>query len=180
MALQNERNFPAWFREIRNNLRKEALIGNFSKKRDQVVHREMLVPNSRVEIGVTELRGMKFGMTFPVHPLEDSDVAMERYLTMVKRAADSKQADFLGILLHDDDSMPCVRREWGLVGFDGELVDLCARGFLLTSEMLLLVLRWLGEDPPQQTLNCRRQRQELLHKYYDRSELIKRMKNIKL
>ena len=28
----------------------------------------------------TELRGMKLGLTFPIHPLEDSDDAMDRYL----------------------------------------------------------------------------------------------------
>jgi hypothetical protein len=53
-----------------------------------VVHREMLVPKSRADIGVTEGRGMKLGMSFPVDPLADSDTGMERYLWSVKRAGD--------------------------------------------------------------------------------------------
>ena len=41
----------------------------------------MLVPNSTAMVGVTEGRGMKFGMTFPIYALEDSDHGMRRYLT---------------------------------------------------------------------------------------------------
>ena len=175
MALQNEKDFTAWFRMQRKTLFDDPLMQALSKRRDQVVHREMLVPKSQADVGITELQGMKLGMTFPVHPLEDSDAGMERYLRSVKRAGDSKVADFLGILMLDEDSLPCVRREWRLAEFDEELVDLCARAWLQTSETLMSVLRWLGEDPPPQTLFCRRGHQAVLFKTYNREALIQRL-----
>ena len=175
MELQNEKYFPAWFRTQRKTLFDDPLMQAFSKGRDQIVHREMLVPKSRAVVGITELRGMKAGMTFPVHPLEDSDAGMERYLRSVKRAGHSEMADFLGVLMLDEDSLPCVRREWRLAEFDEELVDLCARAWLRTSETLVAVLRWLGEDPPPQTLSCRSGHQAVLYKTYDRKALIKRL-----
>ena len=104
MALQKEKDFPVWFRAQRKTLLNDPLMHALSKKRDQIVHREMLVPKSRADVGITELRGMKLGMTFPVHPLEDSDAAMERYLRSVKRAVNSEIADFLGLLVFDKDS----------------------------------------------------------------------------
>jgi hypothetical protein len=180
MALQNERNFPAWFRTQRKTLLDDPLMQAFSKGRDQIVHREMLVPRSRAEVGITELRGMKLGMTFPVHPLEDSDAGMERYLQSVKRAKDSKMADFLGVLMPDEDSLPCVRREWRLADFDQELIDLCARAWLRTGETLAAALRWLGEDPPPQTLTCRSEHQAVLYKTYDREILIQRLADLPL
>src|SRR6202522_1278877 len=85
IALQNEKDFPAWFRTERKTLFDDPLMQALSKGRDQIVHREMLVPKSRADVGITELRGMKAGMTFPVHPLEDSDAGMERYLRSMKR-----------------------------------------------------------------------------------------------
>jgi hypothetical protein len=46
-------------------------------------------------------------------------------------------ADFLGVLVPDEDSMPCVRREWHLAEFDEELVDLCARAWLRIGETII-------------------------------------------
>jgi hypothetical protein len=175
MALQNEKDFPAWFRTRRKTLFDDPLMQALSKRRDQIVHGKMLVPKSRAEVGITELRGMKLGMTFPVHPLEDSDAGMERYLRSVKQSGDGKLADFLGVLILDEDSLPCVRREWRLAEFDEELVDLCARAWLQTSETLVSVLGWLGEDPPPQTLSCRSGHQAVLYKTYNRAALIKRL-----
>lgn len=179
MALQNENDFPRWFRMQRKTLLDDPLMQALSKGRDQIVHREMLVPKSRAELGVTELRGMKLGMTFPVHPLEDSDAGMERYLRSVKLAGDCKTADFLGILMPDEDSLPCVRREWRLADFDDELIDLCSRAWLRTGETLAAVLRWLGEDPPSQTLSCRSGHQAVLYKTYDREDLIQRLADMR-
>jgi hypothetical protein len=174
MALQNKPGFPEWFHAQKASLKSDPLMQALSKRRDQVVHREMLVPKSHAEIGVTEGRGMKLGMGFPVDPLDDSDVCMERYLLSVKKAGANKMADFLGILVPDEDSMPCVRREWRLAEFDEELVDLCARAWLRTGETLMATLRWLGEDPPSQALSCRSSHQAVLFKTYDRNALIKR------
>lgn len=173
--LQNERGFPEWFRGQKGILSEDPLIQALAKGRNQIVHQQMLIPKSRADVGLTELRGMKLGMTFPVDPLEDSDAGMERYLQLVKRGENEKAADFLGILILDEDSLPCVRREWRLPEFDVELIDLCAKAWLRTSETLMAVLRWLGEDPPPQTLSCRSGHQAILFKTYDRDALIRRM-----
>ena len=175
MSLQNEKDFPAWFREQRKVLSGDVLMRALSKSRDRIVHREMLVPSSRADVGITEFRGLKMGMRFPLDPLEDSDVGMERYLRYVKRSGDSRMADFLGVLMPDEDSLPCVRREWRLAEFDEELVDLCARAWLRSSETLVAALRWLGEDPPPRTLSCRSGHQAVLYKTYDREGLIRRL-----
>ena len=175
MALQNELGFPAWFHGQRGALKGDPLIQALFKGRDRVVHREMLVPMSHAAVGVTEGRGMKLGMSFPVDPLADSDVGMERYLRSVRRAGDDKTADFLGVLVRDEDSLPCVRREWRLAEFDEELVDLCARAWLRMGVTLEATLRWLGENPPPQTLNCRSSHQAILYKTYDRELLIGRL-----
>jgi hypothetical protein len=135
----------------------------------------MLVPKSRAEVGVTEGRGMKLGMSFRVDPLVDSDTGMELYLRSVKRSGNDTIADSLGILIIADDSLRCVRREWRLTEFDEELVDLCARAWLRMGGTLEAALRWLGEDPPPQTLSCRSSHQAVLYKTYDREVLIKRL-----
>lgn len=168
MALQNEAGFPKWFREHRKALKADPLIGALSKSRDTVVHKKMLVPKSRATIGVTEGRGIKLGMGFPINPLADSDYGMERYLSAVKA-----RGDFLGILIPDEDSLPCVEREWRLGDFDEELVDLCSRAWLRLGETVADVLKWLGEDVPPQTLSCRRPHQAVRFKTYSRDKLTK-------
>lgn len=136
MELQNVGGFPVWFKSHRDALNRDELYSLLSKNRDLVVHRGMLIPNSRAMVGVTEGRGMKLGLTFPAHPLEDSVNAMTRYL---RHAA--KNGDFLGVLTPDEDSMPCVERRWGLEGQDEEVVGLCAKSWLRVGEMLDTALR---------------------------------------
>ncbi|OMR58921.1 hypothetical protein AQ765_07200 [Burkholderia pseudomallei] len=79
MGLQNREGFNRWYRQEREKLAVDPLMRFLADKRDFVVHRGMLVPNSHGSIGITEGRGFKLGLTFPVHPLEDSDDAMHRY-----------------------------------------------------------------------------------------------------
>lgn len=173
MELQNESGFVSWYRDHRDRLNADPLIKFLAKQRDIVVHRSMLVPNSGGSLGITEMRGMKMGITFSVHPLEDSDHAMERYL---QHAAE--HGDFLGILIPDEDSLPCVQREWRLSGFDEELVELCARAWLRVGETIAAVLQWLGQDVPLLSLDCRHGTQKLQFKLYDRDELTKQMHDL--
>ena len=84
MNLQNEPGYKTWFADYKAKLREDPLIAALAKNRDLVVHRGMLVPNSRGFLGITEGRGLKFGMSFPLHALEDSDAAMDRYLSFAK------------------------------------------------------------------------------------------------
>lgn len=169
MAMQNEDGFTEWFGEQREQLDGDPLIAMLSKQRDLVVHRSMLIPQSSGTIGITEGRGFKAGLTLPIHPLEDSDNAMLRY------AHHFKDLDFLGLVTPDEDSMPCVHREWRLPEFEEELVDLCARAWLRVGETIDAVLRWQGAEPPPLSLDCRHNSQQFRFKYYDRDELIKRV-----
>jgi hypothetical protein len=143
MELQAHPGFKAWFAPKRRALADDPLIGVLSQHRDFVVHRGMLVPNSTAMVGVTEGRGMKFGMTFPIQALEDSDHGMRRYLAVSKA-----RSDFLGILIPDEDSLPCVERQWRLPEFDDEIVEVCARAWLRLGETVGELLIWLGANPP--------------------------------
>ncbi|MBI1965494.1 MAG: hypothetical protein HYS46_04525 [Betaproteobacteria bacterium] len=166
MGLQNEENFPTWFREEKDRLLSDPLMKFLSEQRDFVVHRGMLVPNSYGGIGLTEGRGFKAGLTFPIHPMEDSDGAMERYLHMVVG-----HRDFLELLVPDDDSLPCVHRIWRVLPFKEEIVDLAARAWLRTGETVNAVVEWMGVEPQELSLDCRHSSQTVQYKLYDREKL---------
>jgi hypothetical protein len=169
MAMQNESGFPAWFREQRKHLDADPLIAALSKQRNLVVHRTMLLPHSSGMVGITEGRGFKAGLAVPIHPLEDSEDALLRY------AVHFKDFDVLGVMAPDDDSLPCVEREWRLPEFDEELVDLCARAWLRVGETVYSVLRWQGMEPPPLALDCRHNSQKVRLKRFDRDALIKQV-----
>ena len=52
MELQNEAGFVAWFRDHRGKLASDPLLNILSKRRDFVVHRGMLLPDSRGTLGI--------------------------------------------------------------------------------------------------------------------------------
>jgi hypothetical protein len=165
MALQNTAGFPEWFRPRREALGRDPLISELAEHRDFVVHRGMLVPKSKAFIGITEGRGMKLGMRFPLHPLEDSDDGMHRYLRVT--------SDPLHIMMPDEDSMPCVEREWQLAKVDGEVVEVCAVAWLRIGETILDVLKWLGASEERFSLDCRHASQGYRTKTYSRETLAK-------
>lgn len=172
MELQNESGFTEWFRDQREELLADPLIAHFAEQRNLVVHRRMLLPNSSCFVGVTELRGLKLGMGSAMDPREDSDVAMDRYLHV------AREHDFLGLLIPDDDSIPCVQRVWKLDGLDGEIVDLCAKAWLRVGKTIGAVLGWLKEDVPPLSLDCLHGQQRVQFKLYSRDELTVRMAQI--
>ena len=174
MGLQNRDGFADWFRIERAKLSEDPLMRALSKQRDLVVHRGMLVPNSHGSLGITEGRGFKLGFTFPVHPLEDSEHAMTRYLHYVAR-----EKDFLGILLPDDDSLPCVHREWKIPPFEEEVVELAARAWLRTGETVNATVAWMGETPPLLSLDCLHSGQKVQFKLFDRKQLKAEFREIK-
>jgi hypothetical protein len=173
MGLQNRKGFSKWFAQERERLNADPLIGYLGAQRDIVVHRGMLVPKSYGGIGITEGRGFKLGMSFPVHPLEDSDDGMHRYLHLVLQ---DKKNDFLGILVPDDDSMPCVHRVWKLEPFEEELVDLAAKAWLRLGDTVNAVVQWIGAVPQELSLVCRHSSQRVQYKLFDRDELIAQLK----
>lgn len=174
MELQNLSGFSTWFRDQRKLLEQDPLIAHLSKQRDIVVHQRMLLPQSECTVGITELRGIKLGIGFPVNPREDSEHAMHLYLTMA-----AERGDLLGILRPDEDSIPCVRRVWRLSGFDEDIVALCARAWLRTGETVEAVIRWLGAEPPVLSLDCRHADQNVQFKLFDRKKLIAQLRSLR-
>lgn len=166
MELQGEQEFKNIFRDKLSDLRNDPLINHMAKQRDEVVHQRMLLPESKCTVGVTELRGMKLGMGFPVDPRDDSDHAMHRYLYEV-----AENEDFLGILVPDEDSIPCVHREWRFTGFEEEIIDLTAKAWLRTGETVAEVVEWLGAEPPPLSLSCRHGEQKVKFKLFERAQL---------
>lgn len=170
MALQNEAGFIDWFAEQRNLLNEDPLLKALSKQRDLVVHRSMLIPQSTGTVGTTEGRGFKAGLTVPIHPLEDSDEAL------IRVAMSLKDCDFLGLITPDEDSMPCVYREWRIPQFTDELVDLCAKAWLRVGETIRASLNWLGEETTALTLECRHAGKEYRVKRCNRDALIAKVR----
>jgi hypothetical protein len=168
MGLQNRAGFPDWFKSHKAELAGDPLISYLSKQRDFVVHRGMLMPRSSGSLGVTEGRGMKLGMGFPIDPLTDSDDAIRRYLEV----ATTSSKDFLGILIEDEDSLPCVERHWGLEVFgDADLVDLCAQAWLRVASLLQAVVKELDGPGLTPQLDCLHSSRTVRYRVYDRSDL---------
>lgn len=166
MELQNQPGFADWFHGQRTQLRSDPLIAFLAKQRDIAVHQRMLIPESRCSVGITELRGMKLSMGLNIDPRQDSDHAMHRYLAVA-----AERGDFFGILIPDEDSIPCVHRVWRLSGFDEDIIEVCARAWLRAGETITEVIRWMGVEPPPLSLDCRHADQKVQFKLYDREKL---------
>ena len=167
MGLQNGPGLPEWFRPRRDALIADPLIRHLSVQRDFIVHRGMLLPSSSAMVGITDGRGIKFGMGVKVDPMVNSDELMRRFIE-----ASLQSGDFLGVLQEDEESLPCVERHWRLPEFGGEdLVDLCARAWVLVAECLRGVYERLGVDLNAPALNCRHGAQAVRLRVYPRDAL---------
>jgi hypothetical protein len=98
---------------------------------------------------------------------------MDRFLRFA-----AKEGDFFGFLKDDEDSLPCVEREWRLPDFQGEFVDTCAAAWLRTGETVGAVLQWLGGDPPPLSLDCRHSGQRVRFRLYNREALRARVSEL--
>ncbi len=168
--LQNESAWKDWYKPLSAALKADPLVHFVGGKRNFVVHQDMLKPSSKGSIGITELRGMKLGLGVSISPFEDSDEALHRYLKSTV-----EHGDFLGILMRDEDSLPCVYREWRLKEFDEEIVALCSKAWLRTGENITASLNFLGDKMPSFPLDCGRHQSEekrFQYKLYDRESLI--------
>lgn len=174
MGLQNEPGFSSWYRTHLNHLRADPLIKFLSGKRDFLVHQGMLVPNSTGAVGVTNLKVMKLGLGFPINPFEDSDQAMGRYLEFV-----AKRGDFLAILMQDEDTLPCIERNWRMEPFDEEVIELAANALLKTAILVDSVMQWIGESPTELKLDCHPSSEKVRRRLYDRDELLARAAEIR-
>ena len=175
MGLQNSPGFSEWYQPRRAELSDDPLMRYLATSRDLVVHRGMLVPASRGSIGIAEGRGIKLSISFPVHPLEDSDDAMHRYLHHV-----FEHGDFFAFLSPDDDSQPCIQRVWKLEDFEDDLVDLAAKAWQRTGQLVNDVVTWRGEEPHPLDLDCRHSSKRVQVKLFDRgalNETLEKMRN---
>lgn len=163
MEVQGNKEVANWFKGHKDNLNNDPLLKVLSKNRDFVVHQSMLLPLSSGTIGLSEGNKIKFGLGYPIHPLEDSAKAIHDILI--------KTEDVFGILQEDDDTIPCVHRSWKIKEFDEELANLCAKAWLRVSETIRLVLQELGEMLPPQDLSCRHISGNYQVKLYSRKEL---------
>lgn len=165
MAMQNTDGFKDWYKPKIEELNNDPLMKKFSKDRDIIVHKDMLFPESFIYIGITEGRGMKFGRGLKLDPRWDSDDLILRV------AENSKDNDFTGIMSPDEESMPCVEREWKIKDFDEELVDLCAKAWMKTGVLIADLLKWQGFTAPSLSLDCRHGSEKVKIKLYSRMEL---------
>lgn len=166
MALQNEPAFPAWFKAARTKLSDDPLMAELSANRDFVVHRGMLRLGSSGSVGITELRGIKLGIGMPIDPLEDSEVAMDRYVHYA-----AKEGDIFQFFMDDEDSIPCVERTWQIPLLEGELLDICTTAWERTVDLLNEVIGWLQASPIPWTLSCRHDSNRVRFKLFDRRKL---------
>lgn len=177
MAVQNDHALLEWYQLRRKELVADPIIGQLSVARDYLVHQGTLFPNSSAAVGITEGRGMKFGMSFPLNCQEDSDAGMMRYIQVAK----AKSGDFLRVLAPDEESTPCVRRIWRLVDVapDEEVLDLLSRAWGLVGAVLSeLNERDQPDQPLQLALSCRHSVQRVQFRLYDRAELAREFRRI--
>ncbi|WP_238232728.1 hypothetical protein [Methylobacterium thuringiense] len=165
-ALQNEIGFKDWFEPFGERLSTDPLLCKLSDNRDYIVHHGMLALESSGSLGITEGRGIKLGLSFPINPNEDSDDAMKSFIRAL-----AVNGDFLGFLAEDEDSLPCVERYWRLPSIDEDIVDVCARAWLTLGETMSAVAEWCGVERPQFNLQCRHSSQQLHFKIYNRKGL---------
>lgn len=150
MEVQQNKELSVWLRAERTLLNEHPLIEYLFKQRDTVVHKAMLKPASKATVGFTRGRGLKIGLGgFPIDPLDDSEVAILRYIYFA-----AKDRDFLGILYTKEDGSgeyTCVQREWRLQQFpDEEITSIAARAWELVAKVAYAVAGKLGariEEP---------------------------------
>lgn len=143
IEVQNKPAIVAWFRVEKEKTGKDPLLHFLSKQRDIVVHKTMLKPASTGFIGFTRGRGLKLGMSAPIDPLEDSQVAILKYTHYA-----ASHSDFMGILYTEEDGgceYTCVQREWRLAEYpDQELTMLAATAWEQVAQLTLGVAQQLG------------------------------------
>lgn len=148
MQIQNNKEVNDWFRKERSYLfQNDELIGFCKDKRNDIVHKEMLIPNSQVAVGFTRGKGLKLGMSWPANPSEDSEMAILKYINF---SINDENGDFLGILYQEDDGSgeyTCVERIWRLDKFpNSELTELAASAWNKVADLLQQTAKKLNAE----------------------------------
>lgn len=141
--LQGNKEIVDWLRVERSRLYEDPLLSFLFKQRDIVVHKNMLKPASKGSIGFSRGKGMKIALGIPIDPLDDSDMAIMKYINFAAR-----QGDVIGILYMEDDGggeYTCVQREWRLKKFpDTELTKLAAEAWERLAKFIFQTAKRLG------------------------------------
>lgn len=148
MSLQNTEGFTGWHRPVKDALEKEDVL--FSKiiaHRNFIVHRSMLVPNSKASMATIRGMTVKMALPFYVDPFDDSDVVVERFCKSVP-----ENPLLLGILAPDEIQQLAVIREWHLDGVKGELIHSFRNAWQTVGKYLSEVLVFLGGEPLPENL----------------------------
>ena len=144
MEVQQSKAVSTWLKDEKERMNSEPLIAFLFKQRDIVVHKAMLKPASKGSIGYTRGRGLKIGLGMPIDPLEDSKIAILKYIHHVAKT----DLDFLGILYTEEDGggeYTCVQREWRLQQFpEKEVTQLAAEAWERVAQLALGTAEKLG------------------------------------
>lgn len=145
MDLQNKPEILKWFKIEKTKILQDPFIKNLFDQRNFVVHQSMLKPASSGSIGFTRGKGLKLGIGMPINPLEDSKVAILKYIRHV-----AKDKDFFGILYTEKDGSgeyTCVHREWCLDIFPGhEVIEMSVKAWGLVRDLVYQTACQLGAN----------------------------------
>lgn len=152
MELQSVEGFTKWFRERKKITITDPLMSDLYKKRDIVVHKTMLVPNSQATLGIARRsRNIKLGLGIPLDPLKDSDVLILNFI--YANIAEKGKTDVLGFLKEDDDTLPCVERIWKIDTYETEVLDLLVNAWNLTAKLIEDTIIFLKGNTEEYYLN---------------------------
>ena len=167
MSVQAEPALVTWLRPEMTALRQDPLINYLFETRDFIVHRNRLLPCSTAFIGITEGRGLKWGIRIPLDPTEDSDVLMHAYIVTVK-----SNGDVFQLLSDDEESSPCVKREWVLEDLpDREIIAVAADAWARVCGLLQAVRETIGLPAIDLSLGCRHSTERVQCRKYNRDTL---------
>ena len=167
MEMQNEPGFSDWYKDATTDTFNDPLLKYMFKQRDYVVHRAMLIPESTAMFGITEGKGLKAGIGGSVNPQLDSVDVMFRYVSVA-----AEKGDWFGILADDDDSIPCVERQWRLEQFpETEVTELVATAWRQAGLLVAATVEWLGGAELDLALSCRHSDYTTRFLRFDRDEL---------
>jgi hypothetical protein len=173
MGLQNKKGFKPWFSPHKMVLDSDPVLIKLGKTRDYIVHNGMLVPGSKAMAGISEGRGLKLGTTFPIHPNEDSDDAILDFTRHMLKLGDPFQ-----YFLPDEESMPCIEREWIVKEISPDnILDVAWSAWLTVANVCSETSLWIGGEKLDITLPCRHDSTKIKIKLYDRDKLIKIVKS---
>lgn len=142
MALQNQKGFPAWHRPIKKSLEKDdELFKKIIKHRNFIVHKSILVPNSKAHIAAIRGFTVKMAFQFYVDPFEHSDVAIERFCASV-----SDNPVLFQMLMPDEVQLLAVIREWHLDEIDSEIIVAFRNAWIRVGMYLSDVMEFLGGE----------------------------------